>query len=148
MSSGQLSDMDFNSSILPMECWCPHSHSQMFSGVPQYRFRLIPQSWTFSNQSPKRPFPIFSGIQWIVLLLRIRSSFTAVIFINQDSRGIVNKRCVTTPAMWIAVFKLGRREKKPPRLSKSSRIRESAFLQNIPALRRLFCHLAFSIHQL
>ena len=35
MSSGQLGDMLFNSSMLPMECWQPHSHSQMFNGVPQ-----------------------------------------------------------------------------------------------------------------
>ena len=35
ISSGQLSDMDFSSSMLPIECWHPHSHSQIFSGVPQ-----------------------------------------------------------------------------------------------------------------
>ena len=40
---------------------------------------------TFSSQSPKRPLPMLSGIQLMVLLLRIRSSFTAVILINQDS---------------------------------------------------------------
>ena len=33
--SGQLEDMDLSSSMLPMECWCPHSHSQIFRGVPQ-----------------------------------------------------------------------------------------------------------------
>ena len=38
-------------------------------------------------QSPKRPFPMFSGIQLIVLLFAIRSSFTAVILMNQDSRA-------------------------------------------------------------
>ena len=39
------------------------------------------------SQSPKRPLPMLSGIQLIVLLLRIRSSLTAVILINQDSRA-------------------------------------------------------------
>ena len=33
--SGQLSDISFNSAILPTECICPHSHCQIFSGVPQ-----------------------------------------------------------------------------------------------------------------
>ena len=74
-----------SSSRLPMACIWPHPHSQTFRGVPQYRLREIPQSWIFSSQSPKRPFPMDSGIQWMVLLLRIKSSFTAVILINQDS---------------------------------------------------------------
>ena len=47
----------------------------------------MPQSCTFSSQSPKRPLPMLSGIQLMVLLLRIKSSFTAVILMNQDSRA-------------------------------------------------------------
>ena len=35
ISSGQLSDISFNSAILPTECICPHSHCQILSGVPQ-----------------------------------------------------------------------------------------------------------------
>ena len=42
--SGQLSDLDLSSSIEPIECLCPHSHSQILRGVPQYLLRLMPQS--------------------------------------------------------------------------------------------------------
>ena len=87
MSSGQLEDSSRSSAMLPTAWRWPHSHSQMFSGVPQYRFRLTAQSWTFSSQSPKRPLPMLSGIQWMVLLLRMRSSFTAVILMYHDSRA-------------------------------------------------------------
>ena len=57
--------------MLPMAWRWPHSHSQMFRGVPQYRFRLTAQSWTFSSQSPKRPLPMLSGYHFTVLLFRM-----------------------------------------------------------------------------
>ena len=65
----------------------PSSVRQIGSGVPQKRLRLRFQSWMFSSHWPKRPVPVDSGFQVIVLFRATISSFTAVVLMNQASRG-------------------------------------------------------------
>ena len=65
----------------------PSSVRQMGSGVPQKRLRLRFQSWMFSSQTPKRPVPVDSGFQRICLFSATISSLTAVVRMNQESRG-------------------------------------------------------------
>src|SRR6056297_473416 len=59
----------------------------MGKGVPQYLERDRFQSTRFSSHFPKRPVPVASGFQLIVLLKSMSLSFCAVVFINQESRG-------------------------------------------------------------
>ncbi len=71
-----------------------------------------PQSCTFSSQSPKRPLPILSGIQLMVLLLRIRSSLYCS---HADEPGltcVVDQRSIASPAVGIAVLEQRRIKQK------------------------------------
>src|SRR6185436_19736495 len=65
----------------------PSSVFQIGSGVPQKRLRLRFQSTIFSSQFPKRPSPVDLGFQLIVLFNATIRSLTAVVFMNQASRG-------------------------------------------------------------
>src|SRR5690606_39052668 len=77
-----------NSSVLPMMiCSLRSSLVQIGSGMPQKRERDKFQSFKFSNQLPKRPVPVVSGFQLIVLFKSIMRSFNAVVLINQLSNG-------------------------------------------------------------
>ena len=65
----------------------PSSVRQIGSGVPQKRLRLRFQSWMFSSHCPKRPVPVDSGFQVIVLLRATIWSLTALALMNQESSG-------------------------------------------------------------
>ena len=85
--------MDFsisasNSAIEPMHfSSLPSEVLQIGRGVPQNRERLKFQSTRFSSQFPKRPVPVASGFQLMVLLSSTILSLKAVVLINQDSKG-------------------------------------------------------------
>ena len=57
------------------------------SGVPQKRERERFQSTRPSSHLPKRPVPVDSGFQRIVLLSSIIRSRSAVVRMNQESSG-------------------------------------------------------------
>src|SRR5699024_43581 len=77
-----------SSSIEPMHSsWLPSSVRQIGSGVPQYLERERFQSTRFSNQFPNLPVPVDSGFQLIVLFSATSLSFTAVVLMNQLSKG-------------------------------------------------------------
>ena len=79
---------DFSSSILPMHfSSVPSSVLQIGRGVPQNLERLKFQSTRFSNQLPNLPSPVLFGFQLIVLFNSTKRSLTAVVLINQLSRG-------------------------------------------------------------
>ena len=59
----------------------------MGSGVPQYLDRDRFQSTRFSSHLPKRPVPVLSGFQLIVLLRSIYLSRSAVVRMNHESSG-------------------------------------------------------------
>ena len=65
----------------------PSSSRQMGSGVPQKRERERFQSFRFSSQLPKRPEPVDSGCQPMVLLSYTMRSFFAVERMNHESSG-------------------------------------------------------------
>ena len=71
----------------PMHFSWRFSSRQMGSGVPQKRERERFQSLRFSSQLPKRPVPVDSGCQWMVLLRATISCFFAVSRMNHESRG-------------------------------------------------------------
>src|SRR6185437_2473296 len=78
----------FNSCIDPIHfSSVPFSSRQIGSGVPQKRERERFQSTRFSSQLPKRPVPVDSGFQLMVLFSSTILSFTAVVRINQLSSG-------------------------------------------------------------
>ena len=70
-----------------MQTSSPSSSLHIGSGVPQKRERERFQSLRFSSQLPKRPVPVDSGCQLIVLLSSAMRSFFAVERINHESRG-------------------------------------------------------------
>ena len=65
----------------------PSSSRQMGSGVPQKRLRERFQSFRFSSQLPKRPVPVDSGCQLMVLFSSNIRSFLAVERMNHESSG-------------------------------------------------------------
>src|SRR5208283_3401677 len=78
----------FNSSTLPTHFRCPHfSHTQIGSGVPQYRSRDSAQSLFSSSQLPKRPEPVSAGIQLICLFNSIILGAYFVVLMYHDSRA-------------------------------------------------------------
>ena len=77
----------YSSSTDPMHFSLRLSSRQIGNGVPQKRERLKFQSLRFSNQLPKRPVPVDSGCQLMVLLSSTIRAFAAVSFINQLSSG-------------------------------------------------------------
>ena len=79
---------DFNSSTEPIKISSlPSSVLQIGNGIPQKRERDKFQSLAFFNQFPKRPVPVDSGFQLIVLFNSCIRSFTSVTLINQESNG-------------------------------------------------------------
>ena len=60
---------------------------QIGSGVPQKRERDRFQSFRFSSQLPKRPVPVLSGFQLMLLLSSTIRSLHAVERMNQESSG-------------------------------------------------------------
>ena len=108
-----------------------------------------PQSCTFSSQSPKRPFPMLSGIQLIVLLLRIRSSLHRSHLDEPGLSCVIDQRSVTSPAVRIAVLKL--RCGDTAGLSSSRSFNTSGDLPSwteyIRPMGRLLRHLTFCIAQ-
>ena len=78
----------FNSSALPITiCSALSSLVQIGIGIPQKRERDRFQSFKFSNQLPKRPVPVASGFQLMVLFNSIIRSLAAVDLINHESNG-------------------------------------------------------------
>ena len=71
----------------------------------------MPQSCTFSSQSPKRPLPMLSGIQLMVLLLRIRSSLHGGHLDEPGIARVVDERRVAAPAVRIAVLEVRARQR-------------------------------------
>ncbi len=65
----------------------PSSERQMGSGVPQKRERDRFQSFRLSSQLPKRPVPVDSGCQLMVLFSSDIRSFLAVLLMNHESSG-------------------------------------------------------------
>ena len=65
----------------------PSSVRQIGRGVPQKRLRDRFQSWMFSSHWPKRPVPVDSGFQVMVLFSSTIWSLTAEALMNQASRG-------------------------------------------------------------
>ena len=77
----------YSSSILPMHISSPSSDRQIGKGVPQKRLRERFQSFKLSSQLPKRPVPVDSGCQLIVLFNSDIRSLHAEDLMNQESRG-------------------------------------------------------------
>ena len=78
----------FNSLTEPMQISSlPSSVLQIGKGIPQYLDLDKFQSFAFANQFPKRPVPVDSGFQLMVLFNPCMRSFTSVTFINQESNG-------------------------------------------------------------
>ena len=91
---------------------------------------------------------MLSGIQWMVLLLRISSSLTAVMLDKPALPGVVNQRGVAPPAEGIAVLKRRGAEKSRPR---SSKVLEDLLVRILTEYSRpkgLFGHLSLRVHQL
>src|SRR5438105_6659201 len=79
---------DFSSSIEPIQISSlPSLVLQIGSGVPQKRERDKFQSTRFSNQFPKRPVPVLSGFQLMVLFNSTNLSLHAVVLMNHASSG-------------------------------------------------------------
>src|SRR5690554_1965501 len=87
-ASTAFSQANFNSSIDEiMICSVLSSDVQIGIGIPQKRERDKFQSLTFSNHFPKRPDPVDSGFQLMVLFNSIMRFFTREARINQESNG-------------------------------------------------------------
>jgi hypothetical protein len=70
-----------------MQSSSPSSERQIGSGVPQKRERERFQSFRLSSQLPKRPVPVDSGYQLMVLLSSLMRSLQADDLMNQESSG-------------------------------------------------------------
>src|SRR5690554_1495173 len=82
------SHSSFNSRIEEIQrVSSPSSVLQIGSGVPQKRERDKFQSFKFSSHFPKRPVPVDSGCQLIVLFNSTILSFLSVTRTNQESNG-------------------------------------------------------------
>ena len=71
----------------PMQISSPSSERQMGSGVPQKRERERFQSFRLSSQLPKRPLPVDSGCQPMVLFSSLMRSFIDELRMNHESSG-------------------------------------------------------------
>ncbi len=63
---------------------CPSSHSQIGSGVPQYRFLDSAQSTLLRSHSPYRPCLIVSGNQFVFSFSASSASPRSVVRMNHD----------------------------------------------------------------
>src|SRR5574344_895497 len=77
----------YNSCSEPIQSSLPSLSRHTGRGVPQKRERERFQSFRFSSQFPKRPVPVDSGCQLIVLFNSYIRSFLAVERINHESKG-------------------------------------------------------------
>ena len=68
----------------PTQVACSAGHSQIGSGVPQYRVRDSAQSTLFRSQSPYRPYLIVGGCQFVASFCASSSAAILVVAMNQD----------------------------------------------------------------
>ena len=68
----------------PAQVACPDGHSQIGSGVPQYRVRESAQSTLLRSHSPYRPSLIVGGCQFVFSFSASSRSLMAVVRMNQE----------------------------------------------------------------
>ena len=110
---------------LPMHFSPRSSSRQIGNGVPQKRERERFQSFRFSSQLPKRPVPVLSGCQLMVLLSSTMRSLRAVSLDKPAIQWIIEDRLVRTPAVRIVVHVLLALESLALLLQSRSRVRYS-----------------------